>query len=174
MIRALLIWAGLALVLAVVNGQIAAKQGVIEDGRRVLLRLRPVDPRSLMQGDYMVLRYEAGLLPRGPAPDGDGRIVLGLDDRGVATFRRLDDGTPPAADEQKLKFRLRHPAGLSRDTRPAEVLFGAESFFFQEGHREHYAAARYGVLRVASDGSSVLVGLADAEGRTISPRAKAP
>ena len=44
-------------ILAIVNAQIAIKEGIIEDGRIVLLRLAPRDPRSLMQGDYMALRY---------------------------------------------------------------------------------------------------------------------
>src|SRR3546814_17810835 len=62
---------------------------------------------------------------------------------------------------------LRAPFGL--DEGEAEVAIGAESFLFQDGHAEAYAAARYGILKVAPDGSSVLAGLADSERRPIRP-----
>src|SRR3546814_7520410 len=53
-----------SLVLGAVNLQVLQKQRVLDDGRTVLLALRPVDPRSLIQGDYMVLRYAEALVPR--------------------------------------------------------------------------------------------------------------
>ncbi|MFX7329222.1 GDYXXLXY domain-containing protein, partial [Acinetobacter baumannii] len=35
----------------------AQKEMLLKEGQLVLLPLAPVDPRSLMQGDYMALRY---------------------------------------------------------------------------------------------------------------------
>ena len=49
------------------------------------------------------------------------------------------------------------------------IALGAGSFFFQEGHGDAYEQARYGILKVAPDGGSVLVGLADAGRRPIRP-----
>jgi len=43
--------------LAVVNAGIIQKQRLINSGDLVFLKLAPVDPRSLMQGDYMRLRF---------------------------------------------------------------------------------------------------------------------
>ncbi len=62
-----LVIAGLALVLGVTNYETWRKQQVVENGRQVLLQLRPVDPRSLMQGDFMRLRY-AGMELSGSLP----------------------------------------------------------------------------------------------------------
>ena len=164
------LWGGLAVVLVAVNLQILEKQRVLDDGRTVLLALRPVDPRSLMQGDYMILRYDQTVVtPQGEPAALDGRIVMTLDGDGVATFRRFDDGTPLAAEEQPLRYKLRAPSGFSVATDQVELTIGAESFFFQEGHGDLYAEARYGILKVAPDGSSVLAGLADAERRPIRP-----
>lgn len=146
-----LIALGLALVLGLVGGLIAAKEATLADGRLVLLELAPVDPRSLMQGDYMVLRYAISDridFQDPPWPD-DGHVVLGVDPDGVGTLRRLDDGRALAEDEVRLRYRVR-----GRQTR-----LGAESFFFEEGTAEIYVGARYGGLRVAPDGESVLVGL---------------
>lgn len=51
--------AGLIAVLAVVNTDIYRKEALLADGRTVILELAPVDPRSLMQGDYMALDFQA-------------------------------------------------------------------------------------------------------------------
>ncbi|MGD1984388.1 MAG: GDYXXLXY domain-containing protein, partial [Chromatiaceae bacterium] len=44
-------------ILVFVNLQIMQKEDIIENGETLLLRLAPQDPRSLLQGDYMALRY---------------------------------------------------------------------------------------------------------------------
>jgi uncharacterized membrane-anchored protein len=45
------------LILVVVNYGIYEKERLLANGRLVLLELAPVDPRSLMQGDYLALRF---------------------------------------------------------------------------------------------------------------------
>src|SRR3546814_15533292 len=82
------LWGGLLLVLGAVNLQVLQKQRVLDDGRTVLLALRPVDPRPLIQGDYMVQRYAEALVPQvDAAPAVDGRIVNALDELGRAAWR---------------------------------------------------------------------------------------
>lgn len=163
-ITAAAILGGLALVLAVAGTTILSKQAILDEGRTVLLALRPVDPRSLMQGDYMELRYDAAVFPPPELAETlprKGRIILALDDQGVARFARLEDGTPPGPMEARLVYRLAGPDG--------ELRYGAESFFFQEGQAETFQDAKYGVLKLDPDGNSVLTGLADAQGRILSP-----
>lgn len=48
---------GLA-ILAGINFTVWRYEQAMANGEVVLLRLAPVDPRSLMQGDYMRLNYE--------------------------------------------------------------------------------------------------------------------
>jgi uncharacterized membrane-anchored protein len=157
LLRSSAVLGGLALVLVIANADILAKRQIVADGRLVLLEIRPVDPRSLLQGDYMALRYAQETMPEEgslPALPRRGTVIVALDSDGVARFVRFDDGTPLAAAEQRLRFKRRGEGG--------ELQYGAEAFFFQEGDAAIYADARYGMLRVAADGSSVLVGLADA------------
>lgn len=52
------LWLGLLLALIVANRGIAGHERTLAEGRVVLLELAPVDPRSLMQGDYMALRFD--------------------------------------------------------------------------------------------------------------------
>ncbi|MDF2766926.1 MAG: hypothetical protein K0S81_3922 [Rhodospirillales bacterium] len=155
---------GLIAALTAAGLTIRAKERILADGRIVLLELAPVDPRSLIQGDYMALRYAPKVLPAATAETElpvAGTAVLGLDGTGVAFYRRLDRGDPLAADEVRLRYRSLLPHG--------DVRYGAESFFFEEGLAEAYQLARFGVLKVDAQGNSVLVGLADAEGRLIQP-----
>ena len=55
--------AGLALILVLANWDIAQKRAVIADGQVLLLELRPADPRSLFQGDYMRLALADAAMP---------------------------------------------------------------------------------------------------------------
>ncbi len=148
MTRRLLLWLGLVLALGAPSLLIAQKEMLLARGTPVLLELAPVDPRSLMQGDYMVLRYALA-----SQVSGSGRMVIQLDERGVAQFVRTYEGGSLASGEMLLRYRS-SPEGQPR--------LGAESYFFQEGQAEHFATARYGELRVTSAGDSVLVGLRDA------------
>ena len=152
--RAAVIFGGLALALLAPAGLVVQKEHVLANGRTVLLELAPRDPRSLIQGDYMVLDYAISR-SQWNAPESrpaDGHLVLRLDEQGVGRFVRADTPeTPLGPGEFKLRFRVRQ----------GRVRLGAESFFFQEGHANRYERARYGELRVADSGASVLVGLRD-------------
>ena len=136
------------LVILSVNYSIVKKEGVLEDGNTMLLRLAPLDPRSLMQGDYMVLRYAlANNVPKKQLAN-KGCVVVTLDENKVAKFLRVHDDIPLNDGEHLLFYRNRD--GLR---------MGAESFFFQEGDAKLYSKARYGELKVDKSGASVLVGL---------------
>jgi hypothetical protein len=37
---------------------IVGRAAVLRDGREVLLKVEPVDPRDLLRGDYVILNYE--------------------------------------------------------------------------------------------------------------------
>lgn len=153
-----------ACILGLVNGSVAQKEQLLESGRIVLLELAPVDPRSLMQGDYMALQFaiardtRAALLKAHSEIDSraqselaaaDGRVVATLDPNGVATYARLDDAKPLAQNEIYLCYRVRQ----------GQVRFATNAFFFEEGTAKRHEAAQYGELRVAPDGELLLTGL---------------
>lgn len=155
---------GLVLVLGLANWNILAKQSIVETGQEVLLPLQPVDPRSLLQGDYMRLDYSPDLHAKDVIPKGTSRTgtaVMLLDADRVARFQRFDDDARLGESEIRLRYKLVTDAGRLR--------YGAESFFFQEGQRQLYQVARFGVLHVAADGTSVLIGLADENHVLIKP-----
>ena len=148
----LILW--LAVVAGVLGYLVWQKEQTVAQGRLVLLELAPRDPRSLMQGDYMVLRYSlAQEMENQPEKLAQkGLLVLKLDERGVGKGLRLHQGEALGPDEQLLIYRDRQ--GLR---------IGAESFFFQEGDAALYENGRYGELKVDAEGNSVLTGLRDAD-----------
>ena len=141
------------LLLGVVNWSIYSREQLLKHGRVVLLELAPVDPRSLMQGDYMALRFKvAGQireLTRSEVEAENGRVVVKLDERGVGNFVRRDGGEPLASDEVHLRYRIRN----------GQVKFATNGFFFQEGHANDYQKARFGEFRVDPSGELLLTDL---------------
>lgn len=156
--------AGLA-VLAVANWTIHSRERLLAGGTVVLLELAPIDPRSLMQGDYMALRFkvadEAFGRDRGKQAE-DGRIVVKVDERGVGAFVRWDGGEPLAAGEAPMRYRIRE----------GNVKFATNAFFFQEGAASVYARARYGEFRVAANGDMLLAHLVSENFERLGPPAR--
>lgn len=152
-----------AVILVLVNYSIWQRETLISSGRTILLELAPVDPRSLMQGDYMALRFK---LTNDAFPYDkikslkDGRIVLAVDSRNTATFRRFADGKT-AADEALLRYRIRN----------GQPKFATNAFFFQEKQGALYRDAKFGEFRVSPDGEALLVALRGADLQTLGPKA---
>ena len=160
----------LVVVLALVNWSIAGKERHLAQGRIVYLELAPVDPRSLMQGDYMALRFavanevanalSASSRHQGQEAEGaDGYVVVGVDDRGVGSFKRVQADQPLTAGEMRLRFRVRN----------GDVKFATNAFFFQEGHAEIYESARYGQFRVDDAGELLLAAMYDKDLKKLGP-----
>ena len=151
-----LIALGALLVLGAVNAAIVGKERVRRVGEIVYLPLEPVDPRSLLQGDYMALRF--GLVREIERRNGggdkteptthEGQVALAqvtLDDQRIASLA-------PQGATASLKLRYRIRGG--------HVWLGTNAFFFEEGSAERFTGARYGEFRVDRDsGEAVLVGL---------------
>jgi len=141
-------------ILLLVNYSIYSRERLLAEGSLVLLQLAPVDPRSLMQGDYMALRFQVAndLRSHVDKETGhDGYVVVKLDDRRLGSYARLDDGSALGANEARMRYRMRNK----------QIKFGTNAFFFQEGDAHLYGKARYGEFRVGADGESILTGLRD-------------
>src|SRR6185312_12333649 len=77
-------------------------------GEVLLLELRPADPRSLFQGDYMALALADATMPGSTIITSlpyRGTVVLSLDENRVGRYARLDDGTPLKANEMRVQYR---------------------------------------------------------------------
>lgn len=150
-----LLLAGAVVPAALQTWDAGGKAAVVAEGRQVLLPLRPADPRSLIQGDFMALRYNRELMAA--LPETGGPVVLRLDGDGVAVAAR-PAAEPAGADEVLVR---------SRPGR-GEPRLAPDSFLFQEGTGKDWAQAKFAIVRVAG-GELVLTGLADSDRRPIVP-----
>ena len=150
-----LIALGALLVLGALNFAIVGKEHIRRSGEVVYLPLAPVDPRSLIQGDYMALRFAmARDIERRNEADKrvllDGQVAFAavtLDDRHVLSLAGNETRAP-----MRLHYRIRG----------GHVWLGTNAFFFEEGTAERFSAARYGEFRLDREsGEAVLVGLRD-------------
>ncbi|OJA06926.1 GDYXXLXY domain-containing protein [Halomonas sp. QHL1] len=159
----------LLVILAAVNWAIWDKEGHLAEGEVMYFELAPVDPRSLMQGDYMALnfalsnRIQSTLHQSRAGGDilkaRNGYVVVRLDEKRIAHFQRLDNGDPLSENERRLGYRLRN----------GQVRFATNAFFFQEEEAERYESARYGQFRVNTDGEPLLVSLHNEALKSLSP-----
>lgn len=149
-IRQVVLWGVFLLIMGQSVFLIAQKENLLANGQVVHLELAPVDPRSLIQGDYMNLRYSVANDTSSANHPDKGLIVIGLDNDNIARFVRTYDPNHPLEGRE---FLLQY---YSQGTR---VHIGPTAFFFQEGDAKYYNNAKYAELRVSDEGESILVGL---------------
>lgn len=145
---------------ALFGSQILTLESIKTEGQTVLLDLRPADPRALMMGDFMALRYAEEVqrdLPDDLAPSG--QFVLTLDENRVGRFSRVAGGEDLLDGEVRINY-IKQRWG---------VTFGAPRFYFQNGTAETYEQADYGIFKIAPSGRAILVGLADEDFKKIEP-----
>jgi uncharacterized membrane-anchored protein len=157
MVRRWLAAGGALLVLLLVNLKIVQSEHLLTHGRSLYLQLAPVDPRSIMQGDYMTLNFELAEQLRsqlGSTADHAAQAVVSLDARGVGhSIRSLQSASsnPPGAGELLLNYR--------RDG--WRIHLATDAYFFEEGQGARYERARFGHFRVDGKGRALLVELCD-------------
>lgn len=149
----IIIGLNLVILLIFFNYSVYEKEQLLKNSKLVLLKLRPKDPRSLIQGDYMNLRYqicETGFdydsIPK------SGCFIVSLDSHGVAALKRIQKN---ADNLKEGEIPLKYSAQLY------PIKIGAESYFFQEGTAKKYEKTWYGGIKVDAKGNSVLIGLYD-------------
>ncbi|GAB5490774.1 MAG: GDYXXLXY domain-containing protein [Phototrophicaceae bacterium] len=161
-LRLLILFGTLAVFLYLVNSSILSSENNIENGTVAYFELAPVDPRSLIQGDYMTLTYtiEGDANTANIGINDRGQIVVSFDDQQVAHFERLYSESDSLADNETV-INFYAPNG--------RVRVGVDSFFFQEGQTNIFGTARYAEVRILEGGGVMLVHLADENFQTIVP-----
>lgn len=185
--RSILLWGGLLLALVVVNHGIAQRERILSDGRVLLLELQPVDPRSILQGDFMALRFAAGDDIRDALDPPKSTCEPAVAGNSAAAFKCMGEDLHPDASEPRIRkdgyavfaqeadgvgrfIRVQatpRPVGRGevavryRQRNHWDIRIASNAWFFQEGQAERYAPARYGELRVNDDGETLLTGLRD-------------
>lgn len=160
--------AGLTLMMVMVgvNHAISEKESLLEEGQSVFLELAPVDPRSLMQGDYMRLRFDMANKIRNQIQaleieqqqmntilktHNEGFVWVQVDEKGVGRFHSLEE--TKTKELVKMQYRIRK----------GRVQFATNAFFFQEGDAKLFDQAKYGEFKVSIDGELLLKAMYDVD-----------
>ncbi|MFA5411365.1 MAG: GDYXXLXY domain-containing protein [Candidatus Omnitrophota bacterium] len=124
----ILLWIILALAMIIPN------QSILSRGRAVVLETVPVDPRDLLRGDYVVLRYKISSLDlsRIKSEKADYR-------RGEVIYVRLEPKgrfwEAAAVQSKKTADNVTYIKGRVRQSynKQLRVVYGIESYFVPEG-----------------------------------------
>ncbi|MEW6515551.1 MAG: GDYXXLXY domain-containing protein [candidate division FCPU426 bacterium] len=154
--------AALALQLGILLAFQFSRQSALDQGRRLVVRAEPVDPRDLFRGDYVILRYGFSRIDRGQVKDALGETDL----RGAKVYVKIKQAAPDAGwtavDVRRRPFERLAPdeamlAGNITDHSPEtlNVAYGCEDVFVPEGQgkpieknlREHKVTVELSVTR---------------------------
>ena len=158
---------------------IAGRAAILRDGREVMLKVEPVDPRDLLRGDYVVLGYNISQVPVDLFVDRPLKTTM-VDEHPVfVRLRQGDDGIwqpvaarygeasePAAADEIEIRGMVN--AASVHNSVTERVRYGIERFYVPEGEgRAIEAGMRERDFRmkvaVASDGAAQIKSFHDGE-----------
>lgn len=137
---------------------IVANEQHLKKSEAIYIKLQPVDPRSLIQGDYMQLNYEL-YLPELANAEADFEVIQGkahvLAYVELDAMRRVKATTfEPQQNHQLQKLILKNPHNHSSALYPS-----TQSFLFAEGLGECYEKAQYAEFKVNREGKAILAGL---------------
>ncbi|MGC5327841.1 GDYXXLXY domain-containing protein [Brevibacillus sp. SYSU BS000544] len=149
-----------------IGTQIVKSETILAKGTEVTLLLAPIDPRSLLQGDYVRLNYEIS------SPEGLITVKEDFLQREKVQAVLRPDNKGVYHVEELFRYGERKPSDTvfinGVTTGGQRVIYGIESFFIPEGSgRIVEEKAKYALVRVASNGDAILVRLLDQDRNAI-------
>ncbi len=119
--------------IVIIGGLIASKEFTLQTGDEILLKTKPVDPRDLFRGDYVILRYDINTINTNKIPysgydfkEGDKiYILLSIDSDGVGELATIHRNKPNKGAFLKGIVRSAHNNRLN-------IEYGIESYFVPE------------------------------------------
>ncbi|KPL59206.1 GDYXXLXY domain-containing protein [Rossellomorea vietnamensis] len=145
--------------------QVYSNETLLTNGETVILELQPVDPRSLLQGDYVELNYSISQLEDTSIDDnGPVTIVLRENSQGLHEYTGVYkfNGKWNASYEKKPGDVLLNGKVTSSWGNSAQVTYGIEHFFIPEGTGlDVEGKVKTAVVKVSDKGDGILVRLKD-------------
>lgn len=152
----------ITLQLLILGWQIGQKEILLQSGTEIKLELAPVDPRSMLQGDYVILNYAITreLLKENIFAKNSERVLVVLRQEGdvyrYTGFYKYRGQWNLPYEEKEGDIVLRG------NVRGYNLLFGIEQYYVPEGTgREVEESTRFAILKVSKNGDAILVGLSD-------------
>lgn len=175
--------------LGAVNYKVQQFEDVLATGKPIVLKIAPVDPRSLMQGDYMILNYailsefqQSQVLPESNESLESNESIDTLESNETTETTGIDESSPSGnkayilvhLDKNHVATFCEAQSEIPTDFKhctPNVYLpiryngswhpkLPSQDYFFAEGKGEHYAQAEYAEYRF-KDGILLLARLLD-------------
>ncbi|WP_203363948.1 GDYXXLXY domain-containing protein [Bacillus sp. REN10] len=136
------------------------KEQLLQNGQLVALKLEPLDPRSLLQGDYVQLNYEmhTKFLDQPDSLEGKVHIILEksadnvqVNGKQVPIYKPktfVSANQPAVVNEEKVI--------LQGKARYGTLDLGIEHFFIPENTGQKWENKNYALVRVADNGDAIL------------------
>lgn len=157
-----------SLILALVTilffvGLVAKNEWHLHHSKSIFIELRPVDPRSILQGDYMALAYELNLQSLKALAGSESealdqvvfnhssvpaKVILDSQNRVVRTILDINNSFVGQS------LILKNPENRLQALYPA-----SRSFLFAEGLAQCYQKAKYAEFKVNTKGEAILFDL---------------
>ncbi|MBD3203898.1 hypothetical protein GF327_06365 [Candidatus Woesearchaeota archaeon] len=120
--------------IVIIGGFIAFKEFTLQTGDEILLKTRPVDPRDLFRGDYVILTYDIStintdtLTYQGSDFKEDEKVyvLLNIDDQKIGSLANIDKNMPKEGIFIEGTVKSTYSNKLN-------VEYGIESYFVPEG-----------------------------------------
>jgi uncharacterized membrane-anchored protein len=121
-------------------GTVAVQEWKLTEGKIVVLETRPVDPRDLLRGDYVILNYAISTIPRdkfqppltNDLPQGTAVYVL-LEPQGKFYGIAQASTTRLAPNENSVLLRGLSVWAPANGVGPVRVDYGIERYYVREG-----------------------------------------
>ncbi|MCA0988362.1 GDYXXLXY domain-containing protein [Guptibacillus algicola] len=132
----------------------------VRNGTEIKLKLAPIDPRSMLQGDYVRLSYDISNLDNASTERQEKiNVVLRKNNEGYFEYSGFykvngewNNSYKPASSDVLIN------GVLSGD---GSVQYGIETFFIPEGTGNDYETMNYAFVRVGSNGNAILTELVE-------------
>lgn len=131
---------------------VADRMQILREGREVTLQTQPFDPRDLLRGDYVVLRYDISQLPAGalagkPADARNPIVFVKLAPNADGLYAAVSVHAAPVpvtAPEVLIRGRVSYSCGSDVRTfcDKLTIKYGLESYFVPEGEGGKLEQAR--------------------------------
>lgn len=126
---------------------IQGRASILQNGREVLLRVKPVDPRDLLRGDYVRLGYDAGEFNEKLVVNRIESVEPGYGNPVIVRLARQETGhwmpvsaylgdanpTPAPSDQVDIKATTSGFTSSNAEGRTVFVDYGIERFYVPEG-----------------------------------------
>lgn len=120
--------------IVIIGGFIAFKEFTLQTGDEILLKTRPVDPRDLFRGDYVILRYDISTINtdflsyQGSDFKEDNKVyvLLNVDDQKIGSLANIDKNKPKEGV-------FIEGTVINADSNRLNIEYGIESYFVPEG-----------------------------------------